>query len=852
MGVNSPTPIENPTPPTESTEPVEAIRPGQAEPRESKAPAAAGGVGERRSEARDSKRGLWLSCLAYLVSLFVPAVLELISDVPWFIVVGLSASVGALALWNLNIRYEQLLKNRSMWNRNTWLRRQIPFAIGGVLVATFGAVLLRVGSATNSDWQVAVALGVVIGGLMIVIRVVEVDLGKVVGTDEHFPQKFSAAPESLRGSFPAAAAWGLNVGLIGGATMLSIGVVAFSIRGFAIGLAIVLLWSTAVWAGRSRATSKWTWTGFGLITAPPAALYAMVVIGQEISGVALYVSVVAMLVGLVIVSARQRSLWPEQDQDKSEEAPLALGDLDRRDALLAIGGAVSLVIGIVWWWIEVAGPGVAWLLPVAGAFVIFLFGVSLVTRGEGFLAIALLGFALVWAVDGHTVGPQPAVEVDSGQPVMVAFGDSYMSGEGIGRFYDNTNTADSRDYGVGGTNDCRRSPDAYTPLLAGQLGFALSFDACSGAKAMSNELAEAILPTNAAPTLLEELDLSESSLVAYMAAASESGEAGKNSIIGQLLRWRELPPAGQPEPDLVLLSLGGNDAGFSGIGQACFLPGSCQDALNARSDDVFGGVSIRTAIALAVVAKDFPDAQLAVVAYPQMFGAATSDCAGQVPFEGTEVSKLAETVDDLNAAVFAGVGRVQEVAGDRVSFRSATSEAFDGHRFCEDPADRVADDAVVNTIYLQAVDGPDLLARIIPGKLIHNTFHPTTRGHELLADALCSDVSELREVVTGTAVGDSCTPAGDVEVTEEPDGLMAMPATGDEVEDGVCNDFDKYVYCSVVGWVQRVAIPVLLLVVGGASAARWVDRNNLLLKLLATLRKNRLFAKLVKIIPIGG
>ncbi len=828
MGVDSSTPIEQPLPPESP-------------------------VKESGAESASS-RALWVSLLAFVASLFTPVLIEFVTDLPWFLAVGISASIGAIALWNLNVRYERRLKDRTLWTRSSWLRQQIPLAMAGVLTAGIGAAFMRFGASTNNDWLVAVALGIVVGGVMVVIRVVEVDLGEVVGRGPVFPKRFSAAPDSAPDPLPIAAAWTLNVGLIGGATLFSMAAVAFSLRGLAIGLAVVLLWSTAVWAGRTRATRKWTAVGFTMLAVPIGGLLGMTFVGIEISGLVLYLGVVLMLVGIVIVSARQRSLWPEQDSGKSENSPLAIDQLDRRDLLLGIGGLLALVLGMYCWWRVVgAGPGVGLVLTVLGGFVVVLLGVSLVTRGEGFLAIALLGFALVWSVDGHTVGPQPAVSTDGDQPVMVAFGDSYMSGEGIGRFYDDTNTADARDYRVGGVNDCRRSPAAYTPLLANRLGFALSFDACSGAKAMSNELADELLPVSDEPMYLDDLDLSEEAIEDYLDAAEDLGEDGHNSIIGQLLRWLQVPPQDQPQPDVVLLSLGGNDAGFSGIGQACFMPGSCRDALNARSDDVFGRVTTRSAVALAAVATVFPDAELAVVAYPQMFGEATATCIGQVPFQDTEVLKLAETVEDLNAAVFAGVTAARDAFGDRINYLTSTSAAFDGHRFCEAPADRIDDDSVVNTVYLQAVDGPDLLARITPGKLIHNTFHPTTRGHELLADALCNDLGELRAELTGGATGiagASCPAMAEPPEEEEPDELLAMTSMEAEADGDVCSDFDKYVYCSIVGWAQRVALPIILLVIGGAIAARWVDRNNLLLKLLAALRRNRRLRKLMNVIPI--
>jgi hypothetical protein len=55
------------------------------------------------------------------------------------------------------------------------------------------------------------------------------------------------------------------------------------------------------------------------------------------------------------------------------------------------------------------------------------------------------------------------------QPPYVALGDSYSSGVGTRVYYND------------GSN-CSRSPYAYAPLIAADRGYALNFQACSGAK----------------------------------------------------------------------------------------------------------------------------------------------------------------------------------------------------------------------------------------------------------------------------------------------------------------------------------------------------------------------------------
>src|ERR1700739_2926637 len=73
--------------------------------------------------------------------------------------------------------------------------------------------------------------------------------------------------------------------------------------------------------------------------------------------------------------------------------------------------------------------------------------------------------AAAWVCLG-VLGPAAAA---AAQPAYVALGDSYSSGVGT-RVYYNDGTS------------CERSPDAYAPQIASQRGYALTFEACSGAK----------------------------------------------------------------------------------------------------------------------------------------------------------------------------------------------------------------------------------------------------------------------------------------------------------------------------------------------------------------------------------
>jgi lysophospholipase L1-like esterase len=96
-------------------------------------------------------------------------------------------------------------------------------------------------------------------------------------------------------------------------------------------------------------------------------------------------------------------------------------------------------------------------------------------------------FALL-VVGGGMLAALAVPAVAAAQPAYVALGDSYSSGVGTRTYYND------------GTS-CQRSPYAYGPKIAAARGYALNFQACSGAKTTdvnSNQLG----PLNSATNLV--------------------------------------------------------------------------------------------------------------------------------------------------------------------------------------------------------------------------------------------------------------------------------------------------------------------------------------------------------------
>jgi hypothetical protein len=692
----------------------------------------------------------WL--VGLILTFLAPVTVELLGwNDPW-VIIAPSALFGALCLWTNNVAYARRINEAGRWDARSWLRHHLTFAGFGIAVVALAALLMAWASTENVQAGIAYALGLWLAGTVPVVQVVRAKLA------------------DLTDAFPFLLAWVLNALLIAGATVLPAGLLTgWERSGFVVGGVAAGVW--LVFEIARRVIPVWPWLagvgGFAMLLPVALVLFAD-------AGRVRWPLLFLFPVGLALVSARQRG--PQ---------PVAFGP-ERTDPwkVTMVAALVLLIVGFAWW-LVVIGDDVSTTLVFAGVFGALLFGASLVTRGEGLVVLVLIGLLMVWVVQDHTGEPAP-IPSTSSDAVLAAFGDSYLSGEGIGWFYADTNTSTSGlpDLSIDAANACRRSEFAYSPVVAAERELEIAFYGCSGA-----------LATSGRP---DDIDL--------------HSERGANSVYGQLLRW-EAERGNGNDPELVLLSLGGNDAEFATIGAACFLPGSCDNALDADATPVLSGVTDRVEIALTKARELFPTSPLVIVAYPQMFGPDIDRCGGQVPFNGAETRALQGFVDALNRAVGTAVDRVDD---RRVVHFTGASAAYDGQRFCEIGADgNLAEPAAIRGLALQPTEGDDLLDRLVPARIIHNTFHPTRRGHELVAAALgefldddchLGVVSEICEAATAPVSARGPTPS------VEPGDLAEV------VEDapvGGCGDLGSFAQCTIIQSLRLVLVPIVLMVSAG-------------------------------------
>ena len=390
----------------------------------------------------------------------------------------------------------------------------------------------------------------------------------------------------------------------------------------------------------------------------------------------------AFLAGALVFAPIGLSLLAEPEIRKLQGVPG-----DRRLARRAgIGGAL-LVLAIVVAYIRV---DTAWIVY---AFLgLSLLVLAIVSSTQADIAVVIALVALMGLTPGSKEKPD-ALEPESGDPnVLVALGDSYMSGEGEEVYYEEEGDEDHE-------NHCHRAPTAWAveAVTEKRLFERVAFLACSGALTNNVRHAEPLLP-NPAPT------------------------PQYNETDTQLDRVHALGL----EPSLVVVSLGGNDAGFATIGMMCMAPGDCSDKEELWIDNlprVAGALSV----AYGQIRKEFPRAPVLVVGYPAPIYAGKGRSCDDVALSKKDIGFVTKFVRLLNDTV-------EETATSKKGFHFLDMEPAlaDEHRQLCDPEND--GEPGLNFIGLRSVGGfPE--QRFNPSNWYHNSLHPNELGHDAMLKA---------------------------------------------------------------------------------------------------------------------
>ncbi|MDT0168452.1 SGNH/GDSL hydrolase family protein [Pseudarthrobacter sp. BRE9] len=305
----------------------------------------------------------------------------------------------------------------------------------------------------------------------------------------------------------------------------------------------------------------------------------------------------------------------------------------------------------------------------------------------------LIGVAIVSVV---YVGFVPAAHQSSvsewtpdKELTIVAMGDSYMSGEGAEAFLVGTDGPD---------NKCRQAAHAYPFRVAQELRAELVFVPCSGA--VVENIASAAEPGILTP-------------------APHPRSDGRQQI--EALKEH-------PDAELVLLSVGGNDARFAEIISMCMgINHQCSDAGGMWLENLRQVIMPRLELLLHEIRATAPRARILVMTYPSPLAAQQMECAS-IGLSESEIGFVARFVDTLKrhidqAAIEAGAESI-DLTG-----------AFDGFGLCSDSTT-----PAINGWHPQK---PAVMT-LDPVDVVRGSFHPTAYGHRLMAERILAHLDTFR------------------------------------------------------------------------------------------------------------
>ncbi|HVW45301.1 MAG TPA: SGNH/GDSL hydrolase family protein [Amycolatopsis sp.] len=222
---------------------------------------------------------------------------------------------------------------------------------------------------------------------------------------------------------------------------------------------------------------------------------------------------------------------------------------------------------------------------------------------------------------------------DAASVSYVALGDSYSSGVGAGSYLD--------------SSSCKRSANAYPYRYASKTGASLSFRACTGAKT--------------------------SDVVNGQAAALSSAT------------------------DLVSITVGGNDAGFTSVMQDCILHGDsgCRTAVTNAISFVENTLPGRLDTVYSTIRGKAPNAEVVVLGYPHFYKIGGSCPVGLSDTSRGYLNTGADALDRVMA---------KEAANAGFTFADVRP-AFTGHEICS------------GSPWLHSVTWP-----------VDESYHPTATG----------------------------------------------------------------------------------------------------------------------------
>lgn len=302
------------------------------------------------------------------------------------------------------------------------------------------------------------------------------------------------------------------------------------------------------------------------------------------------------------------------------------------------------------------------------------------------------------------------LKTDANPVEYIALGDSFTSGEG------EESDAYYKEYKFAGSQKCHISVRSYPYLVAQKWGIKAQNVACSGAKTIDivdNTDYQGQLAYMKGFSIAQQAQIKEFSLGYFQAG-----------ILPQLSFVSEY------QPSIVSIGIGGNDAGLMGKLSACLNIDTCEwvkepDKKFMTAREIIAVYpKIREVVASTKQAS--PNTKIVVVGYPQIINTSVEAVCGLVI--GTLLNAEERTFIDESIKLLNSVVKSAAYA-EKVGYID-TAGVFTNSKLCEpsnEPAMngvRVGDD-IAPISFLKDF-------RIIGSE----SFHPTYRGHELIAQRI--------------------------------------------------------------------------------------------------------------------
>jgi hypothetical protein len=305
---------------------------------------------------------------------------------------------------------------------------------------------------------------------------------------------------------------------------------------------------------------------------------------------------------------------------------------------------------------------------------------------------------------------------------FLSLGDSFSSGEG---------ETDARFY-IPGTNDgvdtCHVSSRAYPLLIAGLIGVdspSIQSVACSGARIKDIIGSSDVYWGQSGRLGPMGLGMSAQDKAAAQSKALETFQPGRTLQSDFLDRYN---------PEIIMLGVGGNDAGLMGKVRACAMPGTCEwatgqgkqatakeiDRLSTSLTDLFGYIT-----------KHSPSSRVYVSGYPIAFSDQQAcDPVTKLLFDQTEREFISQSIIYLNQVIKAAVAKTPFTYVD-------IEKSLGGKELCSS-----APEAAVNGLLIGGDVAP--ISSIPSIKLISaGSFHPNPLGHQMIAQTILNDYPSL-------------------------------------------------------------------------------------------------------------